>query len=89
MIERALAGVWTLALPALGPDSGLLAVAVFTAAAVLLAVVQLSSTAARRPLSSPLPARASAARANSRRTAYLLLCDPDAAGRPRPRAPGR
>jgi len=86
---RAFAGVWTLAMPALGPHSGLLAVAVLTAAAVLLAVFQVSRTAAQRPLSSPLPARASAARANSRRTAYLVLRDPDAAGRPRPRAPGR
>lgn len=88
-MERALAGVWTLAMPALGPDSGLLAVAVLTAAAVLFAVLQVTRTAAQRPLTSPLPARASATRANSRRTAYLLLRDPDAAGRPRPRAPGR
>ena len=86
---RALAGVWTLAMPALGPDSGLLAVAVLTAAAVLFAVLQVSRTATQPPLSSPLPARASATRANSRRTAYLSLRDPDAAGRPRPRAPGR
>lgn len=88
-MERALAGVWTLAMPALGPDSGLLAVAVLTAAAVLFAVLQVTRTAAQRPLTSPLPARVSATRANSRRTAYLLLRDPDAAGRPRPRAPGR
>ncbi|GAA1569531.1 hypothetical protein GCM10009789_23740 [Kribbella sancticallisti] len=91
---RALAGVWTLAMPALGPPGnlhagGLLAVAVLTAAAVVFAVLQVSRTAAHRPLSSPLPARASATRASSRRTAYLLLRDPDAAGRPRPRAPGR
>ena len=89
LMGRALAGVWTLAMPALGPDSGLLAVAVLTAAAVLFAVLQVSRTTAHRPLSSPLPARASANRANSRRTAYLQLRDPDAAGRPRPRAPGR
>ncbi|MEU4390070.1 DUF6412 domain-containing protein [Kribbella sp. NPDC023855] len=88
MLGKAVAAIWT-ALPALGPDSGLLAAAVLTAAAVLFAVVQLSSTAPHRPLASPLPARASAARANSRRTAYLQLRDPDAAGRPRPRAPGR
>lgn len=88
MMGRAFAGVWTLAMPALGPDSGLLAVAVLMAAAVLFAVVQVSRTATQRPLASPLPARASAARANSRRTAYLSLRDPDAAGRPRPRAPG-
>jgi hypothetical protein len=89
MIERALTGIWMLVMPALGPDSGLLAVAVFTAAAVLLAVVQLSGTAAQRPIAALVPALASATRANSRRTAYLLLRDPDAAGRPRPRAPGR
>jgi hypothetical protein len=89
LMGKAFAGVWTLAMPALGPDSGLLAVAVLTAAAVLFAVLQVSRTAAHRPLASPLPARASATRASSRRTAYLLLRDPDAAGRPRPRAPGR
>jgi hypothetical protein len=89
MMDQVLAGAWTLAMPVLGPDSGLLAVAVLTAAAVLFAVLQVSRTAAQRPLTSPLPARASATRANSRRTAYLLLQDPDAAGRPRPRAPGR
>ncbi|WP_433023029.1 DUF6412 domain-containing protein [Kribbella sp. CA-294648] len=88
MLGKVAAAVST-ALPALGPDSGLLAAAVLTAAAVLFAVVQLSSTAAHRPLASPLPARASATRANSRRTAYLQLRDPDAAGRARPRAPGR
>jgi hypothetical protein len=89
MMGRALAGVWTLAMPALGPDSGLLAVAVLTAAAVLFAVVQVARTAAQTLSASPLPARVSATRANARRTAYLSLRDPDAAGRPRPRAPGR
>ncbi|WP_242000817.1 DUF6412 domain-containing protein [Kribbella rubisoli] len=91
MMGQVLAGVWTLAMPALGPDSGLLAVAVFTAAAVLFLAVQVAvaRTAAQRPLASPLPARVSAARANARRTAYLSLRDPDLAGRPRPRAPGQ
>jgi hypothetical protein len=89
MMGRALAGVWTLAMPALGPDSGLLAVAVLTAAAVLFAVVQVARTAAQTLSATPLPARVSATRANARRTAYLSLRDPDAAGRPRPRAPGR
>ncbi|GAA3095318.1 hypothetical protein GCM10010530_20390 [Kribbella aluminosa] len=82
------AGVWSLAMPALGPESGLLAVAVFTAAALLFLAVQVARTAARNPLVSPQPARSSATRANARRTAYLSLRDPDAAGRPRPRAPG-
>jgi hypothetical protein len=89
MMGRALAGVWTLAMPALGPDSGLLAVAVLTAAAVLFAVVQVARTAAQTLSATPLPARVSATRANARRTAYLSLRDPDTAGRPRPRAPGR
>jgi len=89
MMGRALAGVWTLAMPAPGPDSGLLAVAVLTAAAVLFAVVQVARTAAQTLSASPLPARVSATQANARRTAYLSLRDPDAAGRPRPRAPGR
>ena len=83
------AGVWSLAMPALGPESGLLAVAVFTAAAVLFLAVEVARSAAHRPLASPLPARSSATRANARRTAYLSLRDPDAAGRPRPRAPGQ
>ncbi|MGZ0145800.1 DUF6412 domain-containing protein [Kribbella sp. WER1] len=82
------AGVWSLAMPALGPDAGLLAVAVFTAAALLFLAVQVARTASRHPMASPLPARSSATRANARRTAYLLLRDPDAAGRARPRAPG-
>jgi len=82
------AGVWSLAMPALGPQSGLMAVAVFTAAAVLFLAFQAARSTARTPIASPLPARSSAARANARRTAYLSLRDPDAAGRPRPRAPG-
>ncbi|HEY0473548.1 MAG TPA: DUF6412 domain-containing protein [Kribbella sp.] len=84
---RAFAGVWTLAMPALGPDSGLLAVAVLTAAAVLFALVLLSQASTARP-TSPLLARATALRERSRQAAYLPLRDPDAAGRPRPRAPG-
>jgi hypothetical protein len=87
MMDKALAGVWTLAVPALGPDSGLLAVAVVTAAAVLFALLLVSRAATGRP-TSPLLARATALRELSRKTAYLPLCDPGAAGRPRPRAPG-
>ncbi|MET9273401.1 DUF6412 domain-containing protein [Kribbella sp. NPDC003557] len=70
-------------------DTASLAAAVLTAAALLLALVVVARSAARRPLASPLPARVSATRANARRTAYLSLRDPDAAGRPRPRAPGQ
>ncbi|MFD7155087.1 DUF6412 domain-containing protein [Kribbella sp. NPDC059898] len=84
-----IAGLLALVIPALSTPS--LAVAVFTAAAVLFLAVQvtMARTAAQRPLASPLPARVSATRANARRTAYLSLRDPDLAGRPRPRAPGQ
>jgi hypothetical protein len=81
------AGVWTLAMPAL--DTATLAAAVFTAAALLFALVLVARASARGAVASPIPARVSATRANARRTAYLPLRDPDAAGRPRPRAPGR
>jgi hypothetical protein len=87
---KVFAGVWTLAMPALGPESGLLAVAVLTAAAALFAVLLVSHAASRsRPTASPLLARATALRESTRKAAYLPLRDPDAAGRPRPRAPGR
>jgi hypothetical protein len=89
LMGKAFAGVWTLAMPALGPETGLLAVAVLTAAAALFAVLLVSHAAASRPTASPLLARATALRESTRKAAYLPLRDPDAAGRPRPRAPGR
>ena len=42
---QAFAGVWSLAMPALGLDSGLLAVAVLAAATALLALLLVSRTA--------------------------------------------
>ena len=81
-----IAGVLASAIPVL--DTASLAAAVLTAAALLLALAVVARSAARAPQTSPLPARLSATRANARRTAYLSLRDPDAAGRPRPRAPG-
>ncbi|QNE17366.1 hypothetical protein F1D05_04825 [Kribbella qitaiheensis] len=94
LMGRALAGVWTPAMPALGPTvniytGGLLAVAVLTAAAALFAVLLVSRAAASRPATAPLLARATALRESTRKAAFLPLRDPDAAGRPRPRAPGR
>jgi uncharacterized protein DUF6412 len=86
MMGKALAGVWTLAMPALGPDSGLLAVAVLTAAAALFALLLVSR--GNWSVSTPLPGLATALRERSRQAAYIPLRDPDAAGRPRPRAPG-
>ena len=94
LLGRAFAGVWTLAMPALGPTvnifaGGLLAVAVLTAAAALFAVLLVSHAASGRLTASPLLARTTALRESTRKAAYLPLRDPDAAGRPRPRAPGR
>jgi hypothetical protein len=87
MMGQAIAGVLALVMPVL--DTASVAAAVFTAAALLFALLLVARSSARSPLASPLLARVSAERANARRTAYLLLRDPDAAGRPRPRAPGR
>ncbi|WP_350276261.1 DUF6412 domain-containing protein [Kribbella sp. HUAS MG21] len=82
-----IAGALSSMIPAF--DTASLAAAVLTAAALLFALAVTARSAARNPVASPVPARSSAARANARRTAYLALRDPDAAGRPRPRAPGR
>ncbi|MEV0799385.1 DUF6412 domain-containing protein [Kribbella sp. NPDC050281] len=84
---QALAGVLALVMPVL--DTATLAAAVFTAAALLFTLLLVARSSARGAVASPLPARVSATRANARRTAYLSLRDPDATGRPRPRAPGR
>jgi hypothetical protein len=83
---QAFAGVWTLAMPALGPDSGLLAVAVLTATAVLFALQLASRTAV--PVATPLHGLTTALRERSNQAKYIPLRDPDAAGRQRPRAPG-
>ncbi|MFB9835834.1 DUF6412 domain-containing protein [Actinoallomurus acaciae] len=59
-------------------------------AAAALAVAGLVLLAARRPAVRPTPevsARSVSLRSHARRTAIVRLCDPDAAGRPRPRAP--
>jgi cobalamin biosynthesis protein CbiG len=88
-MDRVFAGVWTLAIPALGGHSGLLAAAVLTAAAVLFAVLLTTRAAANHASATPLLARATALRESTRKAAYLPLRDPDTAGRPRPRAPGR
>jgi hypothetical protein len=64
-----------------------LAAAVLTAAALLFAVNLLSRSTA--PAATPLLARATSVRHRAERTVFLRQCDPDASGRPRPRAPGR
>jgi hypothetical protein len=63
---------------------GLLTVASLLAAGLVLVVV----VRAAEPPASPVRIRAIALRERSRRTAFLKLTDPGAAGRSRPRAPG-
>jgi hypothetical protein len=64
---------------------GLAAVTVTVLVAVAL---RCSPAAPRDGVSSPVRVRARALRRRASRTAFLRLRDPDAAGRPRPRAPG-
>jgi hypothetical protein len=84
---------WQLLLALFFP--GLLAVALFhnptelLAAVTALAVVVLLVTSPVAPQSAPAWVRSLSLRDRSHRNAYLRLRDPDAAGRPRPRAPGR
>jgi hypothetical protein len=80
------AGLVALVIPVL--DTASLAAAVFTAAALLFTLVLVARQSA--PATTPLLARAtSSVRHRAERVAFLRLRDPDAAGRPRPRAPGR
>jgi hypothetical protein len=82
MIVAALVAAWQLA-DALAPTAVLLAVAT-------LAVAGLVALVARRPATvtgAGGPAHALALRERASRTTFLRLRDPDAAGRPRPRAP--
>ncbi|TCC33055.1 DUF6412 domain-containing protein [Kribbella speibonae] len=72
-------------------DTASLAAAVLTAAALLLALVVVARTSARWSVhtAAPLLARATSVRDRAEQTVFLRLRDPDAAGRPRPRAPGQ
>ena len=82
---QAIAGVLALVIPVL--DTASLAAAVFTAAALLFTLLLVARSSA--PPAAPLLARATSVRHRAERSAFLRLRDPDAAGRPRPRAPGR
>jgi len=62
-----------------------LAVVATVLTAVLVAVTLLRRQRERVP--ARVPVRAADVRARARRTATIRHCDPDAAGRPRPRAP--
>ena len=71
-------------------DTASLAAAVLTAAALLLALVVVARSSARSVhTAAPLLARATSVRDRAEQTVFLRLRDPDAAGRPRPRAPGQ
>jgi hypothetical protein len=85
MMGQAIAGVLALVMPVL--DTATLAAAVFTAAALLFTLLLVARSSA--PATAPLLARATSVRDRAEQTVFLRLCDPDAAGRPRPRAPGR
>ncbi|WNV82842.1 DUF6412 domain-containing protein [Umezawaea sp. Da 62-37] len=59
------------------------------AAITALAVVLLLVAGPLAPRTAPAWTRSLSLREKAMRTAFLRLRDPDAAGRPRPRAPGR
>jgi Family of unknown function (DUF6412) len=84
-VGQAIAGVLALVMPVYDP--AFLAAAVLTAAALLFTLLLVARQSA--PVAAPLLARAASVRDRAEQTVFLRLCDPDAAGRPRPRAPGR
>ena len=75
-----------LALPGLAP-SGLLVLAAVTLTGMLIALLAHSGRVAAAVAAIPQGRRAAALREKSWRAAFLPQRDPDAAGRPRPRAP--
>ena len=77
-----LAGPFGAATELAAGSAGIAALTVVAAAALLFTLI----VAVRAvPVGGPLVA--SAVRQRTERTVFLTLCDPDAAGRPRPRAP--
>jgi hypothetical protein len=80
-----IAGLVALVIPV--QDTATLAAAVLTAAALLFTLVLVARASA--PSATPLVARTTSVRHRAARTVFLPLRDPDAAGRPRPRAPGQ
>ena len=84
-MTQGIAGVLALVIPVL--DTASLAAAVLTAAALLFALLLVARSSASA--TAPLLAIATSVRDRAEQTAFLRLRDPDAAGRPRPRAPGQ
>ena len=91
LVLALLADLWQLTVHVMAGSSGLSALAVTLAGAVLVGTLAicLASGARLGRLSAavPLARRAAALREKSWRAAYQQQRDPDAAGRPRPRAP--
>lgn len=73
--------------PSILPTLALTLLAGAVLAAVLAACLASGATVVRASAAVPLISRASALRQKSWGAAFLRQCDPDAAGRPRPRAP--
>ncbi|HKR68632.1 MAG TPA: DUF6412 domain-containing protein [Streptosporangiaceae bacterium] len=73
------------------PSSGVAvtALAVCVLACALTACVLTAAWLGRVVAATPMASRVAALREKSRRAAFLPQRDPDAAGRPRPRAPSR
>lgn len=87
-----LAGAWQAAghilLAMSGPSAaGMTALAVTVLACALVACLATAAWLGRITAAVPLTSRAAALREKSWRAAFLRQRDPDAAGRPRPRAP--
>lgn len=84
-MTQVIASVVALVIPVL--DAASPAAAVLTAAALLFTLLLVARASA--PATAPMRAIAVSVRHRAEETAFLRLRDPDDAGRPRPRAPGR
>ena len=82
-----LAGSWHLASHALTTPAGLLALAAVALTGMLAALIARNASGAAALTALPLARRAAALREKSWRARFQRQLDPDAAGRPRPRAP--
>ncbi len=81
------AGYWHLASHALTTPSGLLALAAVALTGLLVALVARTASITAALSTLPLTRRAAALREKSWLARFQRQLDPDAAGRPRPRAP--
>jgi hypothetical protein len=82
-----LAGYWLVASHALTTPSGLLALAAIALAGMLIALIARNASVTAALSTLPLTRRAAELREKSWLARFQRQLDPDAAGRPRPRAP--